>query len=326
MEASAARLKGVIAGAFSVGAVAAFGRASLDYAAQFQDMADQFGISASEAEGFTKAIRNVGGNAEKAVGILRMLQAQQEKTGDTRTLAQYIDSIQESYKATGDFGQILEVVGSKNAAVFSAALEGMNGGLRQFNDLAFNQFADGADRITEGLADIAAESKKAGAGLIYHIAQGTKALASGIGALMSGGGMSGMMDFFDEEDRQYQERLTRRLRIFQASIKARARVDVLELTDDEKRRLGEMGPNTPYTFRDSAFVGPMQQQRAADQAFSGIGRFDSLRSIGANIIGGKSVDQLRDIYRTLERQREYARQTAENTQEIADGMDNGSVF
>jgi hypothetical protein len=309
MEAGAARIKGVIAGAFSIGALTALGRASINYAAQFQDLADQFGISASEAEGFSRAIRNVGGSSEKATGILRMLQAYQEKIGDTRTLSQFVDSIQESYKATGDFGQILEIVGSKNAAVFSAALEGMNGGLQQFNNLAFNEFADGADRISEGLADISAQAQRTGAGLIYHIANGAKALASGLGALFSGGGMSGMMDYFEEQDKLYQERLTRRLRIFQATIKARAKVDLLELTDEEVRRLNEMGPNTSYTFRDSAFVGPMPREKedAVQEIETAAKRIDDLQRIGARALGGgssasKSEDHLKWIRATADKQ------------------------
>jgi len=153
---SASRIGTVAAGVtsrlgamFAAGAVSAFARQSLGFTAGLKDISDQFSISASEAYGFAKQITDVGGSTQKAVSILGKLQQIQEETNDPRTLSEFIESIRQSYEETGNFGEIIELVGTKNAPVFAAALREMSGGLENFRNASVDAAAASSDAVLE---------------------------------------------------------------------------------------------------------------------------------------------------------------------------------
>lgn len=196
MRASAASLKGMIAGAFSVAAITAFAKSAVEYASQFQDIADEIGISASEAQGFSQAIAGAGGSTEKAIAILRSLRKVQEETFDTRTMDEFIASIRDNYKATGDYNQLVKLVGN-NAGVFSSVLKSLDGGMKSFSNsttdasVALADFA--SEKVSNTLDQLKLKTVELGAGFI----EGWKNVIA-----FFTGGVEGMMKSADEQARE----------------------------------------------------------------------------------------------------------------------------
>lgn len=196
MRSSAASLKGMIAGAFSVAAITAFAKSAVEYAGQFQDIADEIGISASEAQGFSQAISGAGGSTEKAIAILRSLRKVQEETFDTRTMDEFIASIRDNYKATGDYNQLVKLVGN-NAGVFSSVLKSLDGGMQSFSNsttdasIALADFA--SEKVSNTFDQLKLKTVELGAGFI----EGWKNVIA-----FFTGGVEGMMKSADEQARE----------------------------------------------------------------------------------------------------------------------------
>lgn len=321
MQAGAAQIKGLIAGAFSTGAVVAFGKSSIDAMARLQDFADQFALSASEARGFVRAISEVGGNAEKAEGILRKLQEAQVKLSDPRTLSQFIDSIKETYDRTNDLGQIIDLVGSKNASTFAAALREMSGGMQSFRDDTLDATAALSDFYQEQIGRAADDARSKFATLIAATISGWRNVIA-----FAKGGFDGMMEEQYRQDRELQQFEKRRIDRQKAEADARARAQFegafSELAKAKQyQREAELGSGSAlYKLK------PMKQQSGAPimpESVFQIPRFDDLRRIGAGIIGGKSVNELRDLYRTAEKQLKVQEDIAEATSETAQNTRGG---
>ncbi len=194
----ASAISGKLKNVFAAGAIAAFAKQSLGFAAGLKDVSDQFSISASEAMGFITQIQNVGGSSEKAVGILQRLQKIQEETNDPRSLSEFINSIRQSYEETGNFGQIIELVGTKNAPVFAAALREMSGGLEQFKNDATDATAATADAITESFDAILKRVYLFGAEFVVANKEAWGGAASFWATLFSGGGLDAALNNFDK--------------------------------------------------------------------------------------------------------------------------------
>lgn len=267
-----------MAGMLSVGAFVAFGRASLNYVANLQDMADQFGVTASEAEGFIRQVRNVGGSAEKASSILAKLQAYQQQIGDTQSLSAFIDSIRESYERTGDFGRILEIVGTKNAAVFRAALAGMDGGLASFNDKQKNTTAALADYYGEAFQQVGDDTKSFFARGVVNAATYFKALKNGAAGWIkssvdtSKNGFDAMGAGFKAFAKTYADEQRMIDKIQQDSIDTSALMAKSRQYNFTSKDF--VGPISPYTFKDSAFVGPMQPKSATATMTAPIDKYE----------------------------------------------------
>lgn len=329
-----------LAAVFSVGAITAAAKSALQYAGSLQDMADQFGITASEAEGFIRQIRNVGGSSEKATSILQKLQAQQEKIGDTRSLGQYIDSIRESYAATGDFGEILEIVGSKNAAVFAAALREMDGGLEQFNDNVINRTSALVDYYTEQWEQMKDASSLGWSAAIVDAGTFFSATATGWGKLMQtmsfkdmAGGFAGV---YAEQQKIIDQLEARRIESEKAVSEARKKEEEKRLYDywqkSMLRNLPQegstffMGPTSPFNeargystkwAMDPRYTGPFQptNKREGDYQLAPVMTAISSAAITAlqkyKEGGSNSVEKQNLIEN--KRQTRYAKETAENT-------------
>ena len=357
MKSAAASLKGVIAGAFSVGAIVGLGRAAMSAAGQLQDMSDQFGITSSEALGFIRAVRESGGSAEKATVILQRLQAQQEKIGDTRPISEYIEEMRQAYIQTGNLGKIIDVVGTKSASIFAATLKSMSGELATFNDEVQNLNNFKADRAQEKVE----AGKDTGLSWINQVAvgvaEGAAAYASFFGELFfpskaqqkaiaearmfskewwsAAFNYKDAFDAFDSVYRLAFDEYAQKMNMDAEIKKAVARRKYVSGILDQELPKGQtywsgMGAGSSiyaeqsaYNYREKDFVGPPRP--IPEKPFQ-IPRFDDLRRIGGGIIGGKSVDTLRDIYKTLQKQKDFEKETAENTAKMARGLGGGSVF
>lgn len=368
MQASATRLKGFVAGAFSLGAVAAFANASIQYATKFQDFADQVGVTASEAEGFSRALVNVGGSAEKALGILNKLYEAQQNIADEETAAaflrfglsadsvrakslpQLLEALGQGIDKVGALGAAQELVGNKSAPVFIAALRQGAAELSKFNNESVNMAVANLDSQTEKVTGFWSKIKMGTAQYLSNWAQGYRAIISGGGAWMERewqafkegtnirdsktwfhdtSGMEiflkGMKELYDEDAKAFEETQKIKYRIERENARAMYVASVLDRKADAKyrERMG-FGPGlyeqeSDYSERNipKGFIGPMPQKEKPQEAVD-IERFDQLRRIGANIIGGKSVNDLRNIYKILQEARDYEKETADNTERMAD--------
>lgn len=130
MQRSAVNLRNVIAGAFSAGALTSFVRSSMNYAAQFEDMSDQFGLTASQLSGLDQAFKAVGGSSQNLEASLRSLKTKATENGVT--MQEYVSSVIDAYRTTNDFSALVDEVGVRNAAKFAAAIRELSG---DFKDL-----------------------------------------------------------------------------------------------------------------------------------------------------------------------------------------------
>lgn len=296
MRQSAMSLKGVMAGAFSIGAVGAFAKASLDYAAQFQDMADQFGISASSASAFSKALQNVGGSAEKASAIMSRLSEKQQSSN--MSMEQYIQSVMSAYEATGDYASIVDAVGAKNAPAFIAAMREMGFSLEEYKKTALGVVSD----VDAAMADFYGEKMKGyydtalayGAKYSVKAIENAKAVIADIKGLFAGKafgeGYNEYMNRFDLEATVKEgEAIARDLAIKNARReRAGENGDVMTGGFDTLRSMmasiiGSAGGLSGTAAQLSAASKIKQQE---EQAVGETRRYDELRRIGGGLMPG----------------------------------------
>ena len=338
-------VKSKLAGAFAVGTIVAAGRAALSYSADLQDMADQFGVTASQAEGFIRQIRNVGGSSEKATGILQRLHAYQQKIGNTQSISDFIASVAESYQRTNDFGQILEIVGSKNAAVFRASIEQLSGGLSRFNDTTKNDTAALADFYSEQFAQMGDDAKSWGAKTVVNFALVAQAWKRGIAGFVSGemeGPYKGLRKFADEFKSVFSDAVNTMVRPAKqiSDSFATMREDIAEIERSAKASglltIGDLmagnaftGPErpaavNPYTYTNPAFVGPMQKPEKSNRVGSDYQLAPLITALSSAAVvalqkykegGSNSIEKQSLIEQ--KNQTKWARETAENTRKPA---------
>lgn len=316
MQASATRLKGFVAGAFSVGAMAGFTKHSLDLAGNLNDVADQFGMTASEVDGFTRAVQNAGGSSKTASTILNALKVYQEKIGDTRPLSEFITSINDAYVNTGDFGTLLELVGTKNTALFISAMKGATDGIASFNDEMKNETAKTADSISESYDQVTRDLSMSWAKAVVDVVRGAKQLKEAFASMFRGEGFVAGLESFDTSERvkKMEEENA------QMEVLLRARKYAF-------KEAGFVGPINPYDVKNmpSGFVGPMlaKPEKISERDFARDVNFDSLRRIGFNSLGaGRSQN---DVASILKRAETYQKQIADNTAKMA-GKSGGTTF
>lgn len=76
MQAGAMKLKGFVAGAFSVGAIAALGKATISAGGDIADMADNIGVTTDELQALQFGFRNAGAEAGALEQILFKIKQQ----------------------------------------------------------------------------------------------------------------------------------------------------------------------------------------------------------------------------------------------------------
>lgn len=208
-----------LAAGFSIAAITSFGKQSLDFAGQFQDMSDQFGLSAGKLSGLTQAFQNVGGNAQNVEGVLRKLQEGAAEAGVS--MEDYTAGVMKAYASTGDFSKLIEEVGIRNAAKFAAVIRETGG--------EFANLKGPVDSATAALADFYGDKAVAGIHKIRgFFAKGAVEAATFFEAYAKGGlailkgDFSGnaFVDVYKKQNEQIRENIRLQKQSSDAAIKA----------------------------------------------------------------------------------------------------------
>lgn len=135
-------LKGAMAGAFSVGAIVAFGKAVASYGGNLSDAAFQTQLATDEFQAFRAAARDGGADLSKTTnGLISLRDAQlsaldgEQMYSDAfanlnitlddlanMTMPQLLEAVAKGARETGDFGAIVDLFGKRNAAKLEEAL------------------------------------------------------------------------------------------------------------------------------------------------------------------------------------------------------------
>lgn len=203
----------------SIGALGAFVKRSVDFAAQFQDLSDQFGIGAGKLSGLTQAFQNVGGDVSTVETVLRRLKERSAEAGIG--LEDYTESVISSYAATGDFAKLVEEVGARAAPKFAAAIREMGGsmkGLKGPVDDATAALTDFyGDKLTAGINRVRGFFAKGAAEAISF----GEAYANAIKGFVSGDGFGkGFVDTYKKQNEAIREGI----RLRKAAIEAEKQV------------------------------------------------------------------------------------------------------
>ena len=153
IKGSVSQLKGLFAGAFSIGAVAGLTSSIVKMGSDIKDAADAAGLIVEQYQAFSRAVLEAGGNAQKADSILTKLAAAQASIGtDTKlqdamarigisisdvtqaTLPEFIEMLSRNKALAADFGAMLELVGIRNVGTFRSAIREMTGSLEAYQE------------------------------------------------------------------------------------------------------------------------------------------------------------------------------------------------
>lgn len=169
------RLGGMIAGAFSVGAIMAFGRRLLTMADDMQTAANTFGVSMQSMIGLGNAMAESGIKSESFLRILGKLQEAQSKViaGDTRMAAglkilgisqeQFVslgvdDLLARIAKAYADAGGSAEAFGAINDIFGERIGPQMIEVLQRINTEGLDKFRQSAEGAAAGMSELARAS------------------------------------------------------------------------------------------------------------------------------------------------------------------------
>lgn len=133
MQSSAAKLKGFVAGAFSVGAVAALAKSTISAGGDIADMADNLRVTTDELQALEFGFRNAGAEAGQVVALLEKLKtvsAQAALEGESSEAAKNFEALGISLEEVSDLtnAEKLERIAKaynasgKSAAVYASVL------------------------------------------------------------------------------------------------------------------------------------------------------------------------------------------------------------
>lgn len=133
MQASATKLKGFVAGAFSVGAIATLAKSTISAGGNIADMADNLRVTTDELQALEYGFRNAGAEAGQVVALLEKLRAASATAameGEASEVAKHFEALGISLEEVSDLtnAQKLEriaqayVKSGENAATYASVL------------------------------------------------------------------------------------------------------------------------------------------------------------------------------------------------------------
>lgn len=355
MSAGAAQLKGMIAGAFSVGAVVSFGKSIVNMASDLKDASQITGLATESLQALEQVARESGGDIDKLRNALVKIRDIQDNPSGatlkaferlgidavqlaTSSMPQLIEAMAKGYAATNDLGAISDIVGTRNLLGFEDALKRVaENGLG-----ALTQSMKDAGRVmSEDLVDQLDEAEDRFAGWWTSLKIIT---ATGIKDLIDGTrvGMREVSTFWEgvfggKSMREASQDSVKAGDELFASIMAdeekrdnerRKRRESREKSDAARRLENALLDLTPEERGRLSATGPSAPAMAKSMSESIMApieksaRFDQLRQIGARGLGG-SRSPLAKTEEHLKWIRETADKQLSQLQEIARG---GSKF
>jgi len=396
-SASLGGLKNTLVGAFSVGALASFTKATISMASRTTDMAASARLSTDQYQAlYAKAMTFAGGAKAMEAGLVSFRNAQEDALDGNesainafgrlgisledvanKSTPELLEAVAKGYQSVGDFGALVDIFGKKNAAKLEEALAslanvGFDGlteamrasGMVMGNDLAgrMDDLADATERMSlrmqtawaKVIGKVAEFSEKtlflinqykAGVAALNEQDPGRKRSNKEQASIMEEGRAKFAQDYFRKEAKEKAAKVAEKEKLDTLDASRRSeKLKTLQVAAEEKAAAEKEKANQKAAAE--AERSAREAEREKEDAFKlakkvedgnlgikieglreigktqGATRFDSLRGIGANVLGSGVIKPKIDVDAEIKRATE---QTAQNTAKIAEQLGRPAV-